>query len=152
MRSSEKPPPAPAGLSPLPLRYTRKPAGALSSPLLSSPSLGIAFAIGIEIEVGPSARPGIRRRTVVFGEQTLMAEFLLTKGSTLPDHEHPYEQTGYLVKGRLRLRVDDDEFDVTPGDSWCIPRDVRHGADVLEDSAAIEVFSPVRADYLPRRT
>jgi len=38
---------------------------------------------------------------------------------------------------------------VAPGDSWCIAGGVEHGADVLEDSVAVEVFSSMREDYLP---
>ena len=79
-----------------------------------------------------------------------MAEFLLNRGSILPVHAHPYEQTGYLVKGRLRLRIGEQELEVGPGDAWCIPLNVEHGAQVLEDSVAVEVFSPVREDYLPK--
>jgi len=93
---------------------------------------------------------GIRQKTLVFGERTLMTEFLLTKNSILPDHAHPYEQTGYLVKGHILLRIGHAEHDTTPGDSWCIPMNVTHGARILEDSTAIEIFSPARADYLPK--
>jgi len=93
---------------------------------------------------------GIEQKTLVYGEKTLMSEFLLKKGSLLPKHSHPHEQTGYLVNGRIRLSVGSEEYDVTPGDSWCIPSGVEHGAEIIEDSVAIEVFSPVREDYLPR--
>ena len=93
--------------------------------------------------------PGIRQKTLAFGDRTLMTEFLLAKASALPDHAHPYEQTGYLVKGHIVLRIGEEEHDVTPGDSWCIPMNIAHGARILEDSITIEVFSPVRADYLP---
>jgi len=79
----------------------------------------------------------------------LMAEFLLKQGSTLPRHGHPHEQTGYLVKGRIRLSIGTEAYDVQPGDSWCIPSGVEHGAEIIEDSVGIEVFSPVREDYLP---
>jgi quercetin dioxygenase-like cupin family protein len=95
------------------------------------------------------AIPGIERKTLVFGERTLMTEFLLKKGNRLPRHSHLHEQTGYLVKGRIRLSIELEENDVRPGDSWCIPSGVEHGAEILEDSVAIEVFSPVREDYLP---
>lgn len=81
-----------------------------------------------------------------------MTEFLLTKNSALPNHAHPYEQTGYLVKGHIILRIGETEQDTTPGDSWCIPMNVTHGARILEDSVAIEIFSPVREDYLPKKT
>ena len=96
--------------------------------------------------------PGIRQKTVVFGERTLMTEVLLDAGSSLPDHHHPHEQTGHLVAGHIQLRIGDATFEARPGDSWCIPTDVTHGAQVLEDSVAVEVFSPVRDDYLPEET
>ena len=51
------------------------------------------------------ALEGIEQKTLVYGERTLMTEFLLKKGSQLPQHSHPYEQTGYLVNGRVRLFI-----------------------------------------------
>ena len=95
------------------------------------------------------ALPGITRKTLVYGRNTLMTEFVLKKGSELPMHSHPNEQTGYLVEGGMILSIDGEKTEVSPGDSWCIPGDVEHGAEVLEDSVAIEVFSPRREDYLP---
>ena len=94
--------------------------------------------------------PGIRQKTLVFGERTLMTEFLLERDSAAPNHAHPYEQTGYLVKGHIVLKLGESEHDTLAGDSWNIPPNVPHGAKVLEDSIAIEVFSPARADYLPK--
>jgi quercetin dioxygenase-like cupin family protein len=96
------------------------------------------------------AIPGIEQKTLVYGERTLMTEFLMKKGSRLPQHSHPHEQIGYLVNGRIRLSIGLEESDVVPGDSWCIPSGAEHGAEILEDSVAIEVFSPVREDYLPK--
>lgn len=96
------------------------------------------------------ALEGIAQKTLVYGEKTLMAEFVLKKGSTLPHHDHPHEQTGYLVKGHIRLSIGTKKHDVMPGDSWCIPSGVEHGAEIIEDAIALEVFSPVRKDYLPQ--
>lgn len=95
--------------------------------------------------------PGVTRATLCFGALTLMTEFRLAAGSALPPHAHPSEQTGYLVSGRLRLAVEGCAQDVEPGDSWCIPGGVEHGATALEDAVALEVFAPVREDYLPVR-
>jgi quercetin dioxygenase-like cupin family protein len=93
--------------------------------------------------------PGIKLKTLVYGEKTLFTEFRMEKGSILPMHSHPYEQTGYLISGNIQLNIGGEIFDVQPGDSWCIPVNVEHKAEILEDSVAIEVFSPVREDYLP---
>ncbi|MFO7753599.1 MAG: cupin domain-containing protein [Desulfobacteraceae bacterium] len=91
---------------------------------------------------------GIERKTLVYGENTLLTEFVLKKGHVLPEHSHPHEQTGYLVKGALKLTIGGETFDVKPGDGWCIPGGTEHWAEVLEDSVAVEVFSPVREDFL----
>lgn len=95
------------------------------------------------------ALPGIRRRTLVWGEKTLLAEFRLAAGSRIPEHSHPEEQTGYLVSGRLTFHVADmPPRETHPGDAWAIPGGVIHAVDVHEDSIVVEAFAPVRKDYL----
>ena len=97
------------------------------------------------------ALEGIELKTLVYGEKTLLTEFRLEGEARLPRHSHPYEQTGYLVSGRVRLFIGEESFEAEPGDSWCIPSHVEHGAEILADAIAIEVFSPVREDYLPEK-
>jgi quercetin dioxygenase-like cupin family protein len=92
--------------------------------------------------------PGILRRTLVHGEHTLLASFRLAAGSRIPEHSHPQEQTGYLVSGNMTFHIGGAARETRPGDAWTIPGDVPHAVDVHEDSVAIEVFSPVRKDYL----
>jgi quercetin dioxygenase-like cupin family protein len=65
--------------------------------------------------------PGIRQKTRVFGKNTLMAGFRLNKGSPLPRHTYPHEQTGYLVLGHMTLRIENEESDIRPNDSGNIP-------------------------------
>ena len=93
---------------------------------------------------------GIKLKTLVYGDKSLLTEFHLEQGSQLPKHSHPQEQTGYLISGRIRLFIGDEIFEVEPGDSWCVLSNIEHRAEILADSVAIEVFSPVREDYLPR--
>jgi quercetin dioxygenase-like cupin family protein len=90
---------------------------------------------------------GIAMKTLVYGEKTLMSEFRLSKGAALPEHSHSHEQTGYLVKGSIRLFIESKSKVLTTGDSWCVPSDAKHRAEILEDSIAIEVFSPARTEY-----
>lgn len=92
---------------------------------------------------------GIGIKTLVYGEKTLLSQFQLAKGSRLPRHSHPYEQTGYMISGHMRLHIGGEAHEVEPGDSWSIPENLEHMAEVLEDSIILELFSPVRPDYLP---
>ena len=94
--------------------------------------------------------PGIRIKTLVYGDKSLLSEFRMEQGSKLPFHAHPQEQTGYLISGRVRLTIGDEIFEVEPGDGWSVPGNVTHRAEILADSVAIEVFSPMREDYLPQ--
>ncbi len=91
---------------------------------------------------------GIAIKTLVYGKETLMSKFSLKKGSLLTSHTHPHEQTGYLVSGRMAPYISDSHEEIKAGDSWCIPSGVEHRAEVLEDSFALEIFSPMREDYL----
>jgi len=92
---------------------------------------------------------GIEMKTLVYGEKSLLTRFHLKKGKTLPKHSHPHEQTGFLVSGKIKLFIDGQGFIAAPGDTWSIIGNVEHWAEIIEDSVAIEVFSPLREDYLP---
>jgi quercetin dioxygenase-like cupin family protein len=91
---------------------------------------------------------GISMKTLAYGEATLMTEFRLSTGASLPEHTHPHEQIGYLVQGRIKLFIGDKSKVLAVGDSWCVPPNAVHRAEILEDSVAIEVFSPARTEYI----
>ena len=92
---------------------------------------------------------GIKQKTLVYGQNTLMAELKMSKGTRIPNHKHPHEQTGYLVTGRTRLFIDDQVYNCSPGDSWCISVNAKHGTYAIKDSVVIEIFSPIRGDLHP---
>jgi quercetin dioxygenase-like cupin family protein len=93
-------------------------------------------------------RPGVAMKALAVGAKSMLCEFRLEKGALIPSHQHPQEQTGYLVRGSLRFFGDEGEVVVEPGCSWNYQGGVAHGAEALADSVVIEVFSPIREDYL----
>jgi quercetin dioxygenase-like cupin family protein len=95
---------------------------------------------------------GVRLKAAVYGVQTLLTEVRMEKGAVIPPHSHPHEQTGYLVAGHMDFLVAGEHYIAKPGDSWNIAGNVEHGATALEESVVVEVFSPVREDYLPYYT
>jgi len=92
---------------------------------------------------------GVHLKAAVYGEKTQLTEVRMDKGAVIPPHSHPHEQTGYLVSGQLEFLVNGEKITANPGDSWNIAGDVEHGASAVVDSVVVEVFSPVREDYLP---
>ena len=91
---------------------------------------------------------GIKRKTLVFGKHTILTEFKLSAGKTIPLRSHPEEQTGYLVSGHILLFIDDKQYDMKPGDAWAIPGGIQHSAKILVDSVVVEIFSPIRKDFV----
>ncbi|MQA06438.1 MAG: cupin domain-containing protein [Streptosporangiales bacterium] len=60
------------------------------------------------------------------------------KGEGAAMHHHPEEQTFYIVKGKLRVWLGDDEpYDVGPDEASFHPSNVPHGVEALEDTLAI---------------
>jgi quercetin dioxygenase-like cupin family protein len=55
-----------------------------------------------------------------------------------------------LISGEVIFRIGEEVYETHPGDSWCIPENVPHSVDILEDAHVIELFSPPRPDYMPQ--
>jgi quercetin dioxygenase-like cupin family protein len=92
---------------------------------------------------------GVQMKTLVWGTKTSLSMFELQKGAAIPAHSHPNEQSGYLVSGKLVFIIEGERFEANPGDGWNLESNVEHGAEVLEDAVVVEVFSPIREDYMP---
>jgi quercetin dioxygenase-like cupin family protein len=92
--------------------------------------------------------PGVYRRVLNTGDKTMVVEVSFESGATVPLHTHPHEQIGYLSRGRLRFRIGDEERVIDQGDSWLVPGNVPHVVTALEESVAIDVFSPPREDFM----
>ena len=58
--------------------------------------------------------PGVFMKALTYGDNSLLCEFQLKQGSIIPAHQHPQEQTGYLISGRLRFSGDEEDFIVEP--------------------------------------
>lgn len=92
---------------------------------------------------------GVSMRPLAWEKKTLLCEFNLQRGFKIPAHQHPYEQTGHLISGKMNFRIDKTWQLAEPGDSWSIPENVEHEVEILENSVVLELFSPIRPDYLP---
>ena len=81
------------------------------------------------------------------GERMMVTLMTFKKGQQVGTHAHPHEQAGYCIHGRFELIIDGTSAVIEPDDSYVIPGDAPHSYRILEDSSAVEVFSPPREDY-----
>lgn len=89
----------------------------------------------------------------VAGTQATLAAIEIEPGAVVPEHSHPNEQTGILLRGSLRFRIGAEEKELSPGAMWVIPGDTPHEVTAGPHGAfLVELFSPPRGDWgeLPR--
>ncbi len=87
-------------------------------------------------------------RQMLHTETMTVARIILAKGALVPRHKHPNEQITNVLEGRLRFVLGDEERIVAAGSTVLIPADLPHEVEALEDSIALDVFSPVREDWV----
>ncbi len=92
-------------------------------------------------------------RRLLTGERIMVAQVELTRGCIVPQHAHVHEQVTVILDGCLRLKVGDDgaeSYDLRGGEVICLPSNVPHAAEALEDTRVLDVFSPPREDWINR--
>jgi unsaturated pyranuronate lyase len=87
-------------------------------------------------------------RRVISGEKVMLAEIHLAKGAVVPVHHHESEQISYVIEGALKFDIEGREVVVRSGEVLLIPSNVPHGAVALEDTYDLDIFSPIRMDWL----
>ena len=85
---------------------------------------------------------------VIPGEKMTMVFFDLAAGAVVPEHSHPHEQMGTVLKGSLEFTLGGEKRIVKEGDAYHVPSDMVHSGKCGDSpSQILEVFSPPREDY-----
>lgn len=90
----------------------------------------------------------LAQRRVVHSELMTTARIYLKKGAVVARHSHANEQLSHILEGRLLFQFDDREVTASAGDVVEIAGHEPHRVEALEDSVAMDVFAPVRADWV----
>jgi quercetin dioxygenase-like cupin family protein len=87
-------------------------------------------------------------RQIVTGEHAMAGLITLQKGSHVPRHSHVSEQLTYVLEGSLRFLIDGQQIVVNAGEILVIPAWVEHEATAVEHTVELDIFSPIRQDWL----
>ncbi len=87
-------------------------------------------------------------RKVISGEKAMVAQVFLKKDAVVPEHHHESEQITYILEGALKFDIEGREVIVRAGEVLHIPSHVPHRAVALEDTLDVDIFSPIRTDWL----
>ncbi|HTS61956.1 MAG TPA: cupin domain-containing protein [Candidatus Acidoferrales bacterium] len=89
-------------------------------------------------------------RKIISGDKVMVAQVFLAKGAVVPEHHHESEQITYILEGALEFEIGGKRLVVGAGQVLRIPSNVPHKAVALEDTLDLDVFSPIRHDWLKK--
>ena len=90
-------------------------------------------------------------RKVITGEKAMVAQVFIAKGGVVPVHQHESEQITYILEGALEFEIEGRSIVVSAGQVLRIPSNVPHQAVALADTLDLDIFSPIREDWLSGR-
>ena len=94
------------------------------------------------------AGEGITRRIMGYDESIMMVECSFEKGAIGALHVHPHVQTSYIASGKFEVTIGDEKNILHAGDGFYVAPDVSHGCLCIEAGSIIDIFNPVRKDFL----
>lgn len=91
---------------------------------------------------------GVSRRVLAYTPQLMIVEVNFEQGGVGSVHTHPHCQNTYVRAGRFRFTIDGKDVEVGPGDTIAFPPDIPHGTLCLEAGTLLDIFTPMREDFV----
>ncbi len=95
-----------------------------------------------------NCEPGVTRKILCYSEDLMMCEISFKKGAKGNFHKHKHLQITYIAKGSFEFTIDGETKVVNQGDSVYMPSNAEHGVTCLEEGILVDVFNPMRKDFL----
>lgn len=105
------------------------------------------FILNKDISWEPTA-PGMKRKIMAYDESLMLVKVQFETGGVGTIHQHPHTQITHIESGSFEVEIDGVKKVLTTGDAFYIPSNVLHGAVCLEAGVLIDVFSPMREDFI----
>ena len=91
---------------------------------------------------------GVQRKLLTFEDKVMMAKIRFKAGAVGVAHSHPHIQCSYVESGEFVLTIDGRSETLVAGDSFLVPSGKLHDAVAVTDGVLIDVFTPMREDFL----
>lgn len=105
------------------------------------------FIMGDEV-AWETVGEGVRRQIMGYDDKIMLVNVEFDKGGIGPMHQHYHSQVTYVISGQFDLTIGDETRRMKGGDAFYIPPNVLHGAICVEKGILIDVFSPIREDFM----
>jgi quercetin dioxygenase-like cupin family protein len=91
---------------------------------------------------------GVRRQVLKHGPDLMIVRVEFEAGAVGPLHHHPHRQATYVATGSFDVTIGGETSTLVAGDCFYTVADIEHGVMAREAGMLIDVFTPVREDFL----
>jgi quercetin dioxygenase-like cupin family protein len=91
---------------------------------------------------------GLKRKIMAYDESLMLVRVEFEKGAIGTLHSHPHVQISHVESGRFEVEINGEKKILSAGDAFYVAPHLVHGAVCLEAGVLIDVFSPMREDFL----
>jgi len=91
---------------------------------------------------------GVHRKILGYDNQIMMVMVKFDEGAIGALHQHFHSQTTYCESGKFEFTVNNETKIIEAGDGVYIAPNLLHSAVCIHKGILIDVFSPVREDFL----
>lgn len=91
---------------------------------------------------------GVSRKVLAYSEELMSVEVRFEKGAVGAMHTHPHTQISYVLEGKFEATIDGETKIISKGDTYITPPSVPHGVTCLEAGALLDIFTPMRKDFV----
>ena len=91
---------------------------------------------------------GIQRKVMAYDTGMMIVKVAFEKGAVGTLHQHPHTQASYVSKGVFDITIDGKTERLGAGDVYFVPSDQIHGAVCIEKGELVDVFTPMREDFV----
>ena len=92
---------------------------------------------------------GMRRQVLGHGTDLMIVRVEFEQGATGPLHHHPHRQATYIVAGQFEVTVGGETTELGVGDVFYALTNIPHSVRAIQAGTLVDVFTPIREDFLP---
>ena len=94
------------------------------------------------------AGPGVVRRVLAYTDGLMCVENRFERGAVGSLHSHPHTQITYVASGAFSFTIGEETRTVRQGDALLKEDGVVHGCTCLEEGVLVDIFAPMREDFV----
>ncbi|OJJ16849.1 cupin [marine bacterium AO1-C] len=117
------------------------------NPITSERKTSQEFLFGNEV-AWETIDPKLKRQVMGYDDKIMLVKVAFEEGGVGQMHEHHHSQVTYVESGEFEMTIGEQTHLIKGGDSYYVPPHVMHGCVCKKAGVLIDVFSPLREDFI----